>query len=197
MFYSRDFPELSDRQIPNRVARVHNTLVSAMSRRATLPKIIVFILEDDIIDYIDYNDYGVSEMMGPVMEYMTNEIRVSINKFKHKYLPKKSFRQHWPKIIWLMPTLHNNYSNNNLRRKLQTELYGILRKNNDNDTMGVKLKQWSSETTALVQPGTRNLTQLGLRCYWEAVDQAIKFADFRLFSDNRCKTNNHFTTKSS
>ena len=197
MFYSRDFPEYSEStdKPNNRLARIHNTLASAMSRRAMLPKIIVFILEDDIINYLGYNDYGVSEMFGRMLEYLLNEVQKSILRFRSKFLVPKVFKKDWPKVVWLLPSFHNNYTNSTLRRKYSTEL--AVQVQNRDDNMALRFKQcWSTDNNALVKNnGSNELTPAGIRCFWHAVDRTVKFADHK-FSNKRCTSNMQRTTAS-
>ena len=95
-----------------------------MKTKGYLPKLIAFIIEDDLIRYIDYNDFGVTSMYGQIFNYLTVEIRRAINEFKYGILPVKARKDGWPQMLWFLPTTHCNFhvSDNTLRRKLTGEM---------------------------------------------------------------------------
>ena len=92
------------RKVKNRIARVINTLIYAMYAKAKLPKMLLIVLEDNIIQFLKYNDYGVTEMFGRVLEFMAKNIRSIIDEFKSK-IPPKAKRVEHPQIIWIVPTI--------------------------------------------------------------------------------------------
>ena len=99
--------------IKNPIARIHNALVAGMQRSATLPKMIIIILEDDILSYLDHNDYGATEMYGKIITYLESEIQKSILNFK-SFMPKKAKRVGCPHFVWIAPSSNSSYANNNL-----------------------------------------------------------------------------------
>ena len=185
IFFNTDYMKTSsfehNTQIKNRVARVHNTLVRAMRTRGTLPKFILLILEDDIINFLNFNDYGVSEMQGRVIEFLVKEINASIESFKG-FLPNKAKKQRYPQLIWLQPSLHKNYYNTGLRKKFGTNMNNIVPIYSNNTVL--RLKQfWDSENSNLVCTHRSRLSAQGHRTFWQAVDRTMRFADFKLFKE--------------
>ena len=81
------------------LVRLQNALSSNLSRRGEIPKYIVVILEDDIINFLNYNDYGVTEMYGKLIDYLSKEFKATVNNFKTQYLPQKTRRSTWPFYI--------------------------------------------------------------------------------------------------
>ena len=180
MFYSRDFSNNDRKFNKNVIARIHNTIVSTMMRRATLPKLIVIPIENDIIKFCNYNDFGVSEMYGKVMDYLSSEIKKSIEHFKDKHMPTKAKRHSWPQIIWIMPTCHDNYPDNTLRRKFGAELGAVIHRKDG--SIALKLKQvWNEKNPQLVNEDNGMITPTGVKLFWIALDRTVKFADQKLF----------------
>ena len=129
MFYSRDFPQYSspEDRPRNRLARIHNTLVSAMSRTGMLPRLIVIVLENDLIDFMGHNDYGVSEMYGRILNTWRATFKKQWRSSGNTY-HRNPFGKDWPKFVWIMPTIHSDYCDNTLRRKFGTEMNGVITK---------------------------------------------------------------------
>ena len=186
IFFGTDYMTTSsfehNANIKNRIARVHNSVVRAIRSKGTLPKLLIIVLEDDIINFLNYNDYGVTEMYGRVIEFLSREINESIQEFKQRYLPTKSKRDSIPQLVWILPTLHRNYRNSNLRRKFANEMEKILPLFPDNTVL--RLKQiWDPESNTMVSSFNNALTACGKRFLWKAVDRTIRYADFILFKE--------------
>ena len=177
--YASNVPEL--RKVDNMLARLTNTLLSAMRQKSRLPKMIVIIFEDDLIKFLNYNDYGVTEMFKKVLEFLTKTIRKSIDEFKTS-LPVKAKRVDTPQLVWILPTNHQNYLNNTLRRKFATELEKVTKAQRDSTFL--KLRQvWDTANPKLVSPTKNRMTSEGLQRYWEAVDRTIRYADWKIFKE--------------
>ena len=189
VFFNTDYMKTStfvhNTDIKNRIARLHNTVVKAMRTRGILPKFIIFLLEDDIIDYLNYNDYGVSEMYGRIMEYVLREINSSINEFR-SMLPSKAKRENFPQILWLEPTLHKNYRNLSLRKKFCVIISEIVPRYENNMIWRLK-KPWDPDSNNHVSSFQNKLTPLGHCLLWQAVDKTARFADFKIFNQERAR----------
>ena len=165
--------------VSNCISRIHNTVVAALSRHAQIPKMMVVVLENDIINFLEYQGYGVTEMYGKVIEYLTKELQNTVIRFRNRYLPSKAFRSNWPQFIYITPSIHDSYKDNILRKKFTTEMNALLQ--NAPATLTLRFKQiWNPENKNLVSTeGT--ITSAGVKSFWLALDKTIKFADHRLF----------------
>ena len=165
--------------IRNILARVINTTVQALTNTKMLPKIMIFMMEDDIIKFLDHNDYGATELFGKIISYLDAEIRKIILTFKDN-LPNKCKRNGQPHMIWISPSMHKNYNNNALRRKFGGELEQILK--GRNATTVLRLKQlWNTDDPNLVFEHSSRLSPTGENRIWRAVDRTIWYADTILF----------------
>ena len=73
----------------NVLACIITTTVHAINSKLALPKMMVFVLEDDVIEYLNHNNYGASEMFGKVITYIESEIQSAISVFKTR-IPHKA-----------------------------------------------------------------------------------------------------------
>ena len=167
------------------IARLHNSLVNAMSQHASLPKMLVIIIEDDFIKYLEHNDYGATELFGKVLNYIESELQKTILKFK-RMLPPKAVKLGFPQMVWIAPSLHQNYINNTMRKKFAAELDVQLR--GRPFMIILRLKHvWDQNDDRLVEDNGR-LSRLGRITLWQAIDCSIAFADRILFNNTRNKT---------
>ena len=97
-------------KIPDPIARMRNTIVKMLTKRNTLPKIIVVIPENDIIAGIEDKD-GQSIHFGQAIEWLVDEFVDVLDKYKG-YIPKKAKkgRSEWPFMLWISPSIHENYT---------------------------------------------------------------------------------------
>ena len=90
----------------NILARILNNVITTLNRRKYLPKMIVFLLEDDLIQYLNHNNYGATELFGKVISYLEAQLRDTLYTFK-SLLPTKAKKHNWPQMIWIPPANHN------------------------------------------------------------------------------------------
>ena len=156
-------------------ARIINSLIAALMRKGEIPKYLIIILEDDLIEYLNYNDYGVTEMLGKLVDYMARNIKNIFCDFK-AHLPTKAKRVGWPHIVWLAPTTNNGFNNNTLRKKLSNEIHGVV-----SQIAGMtclKLRQvWNIDDFSLTANG--KISAKGLQKMWQATDRTIRYADWK------------------
>ena len=166
--------------IRNVLARITNTLITAINAKTVLPKMLVMVLEDDVIKYLEHDDYGATEMYGKVITYIEKEIQDALFKFK-SFIPQKAKRPGRPQIVWICPSIHKNYGRNTLRKKFGGQLELLLR--GKPFTTVLKLKQvWNTDNDNLVAPHNKQLTRDGEYALWKAIDRSISFADRVIFN---------------
>ena len=161
-------------------SRMTNALIEKLNVCINLPKLIVFIPENDFIQEIEYKGWGVTEYYGKYLEEIINETNKLIMEFLSE-LPSKSKRDGWPKVVWILPTLHKNYSpqDRELRIKFTETIENIAQ--HHKNVWSVKLKQvWDEDNISLYSHLNRKYTNEGYHTFWTAVDRTIKFCDRKI-----------------
>ena len=104
---------------PDGISRTRNALVKAYKRFNTIPKILVIINENDIINSIQHdNSFGISQHYDDVIEWLFNEISDINTKFR-SFASSNALKNKtgWPHLLWMAPSLHDSYKDNDKRRK--------------------------------------------------------------------------------
>ena len=55
--------------IHNVLARIRSQLYVAIKQEKVLPKVIVFVLDDDVVQQIHFNDFGLTEVYADICKY--------------------------------------------------------------------------------------------------------------------------------
>ena len=158
----------------NPISRLLNALITAFRSKAHLPKLIMIILEDDIIRYTGYNDYGVTALYGRLINFLSMEIVKIVDAYKKEIFPQKAVNQNWPQIVWVPPTMHANYHNsdNTLRKKFSNEL--DLQIDNQQYMHVIRFANWKFDDYPLVGRYDHRMSQIGVSHFWNEVDMLIK-----------------------
>ena len=127
-------------------------------------------------------------MYGKVITYLESEIQKSILDFK-AFMPKKAKRIGCPHFVWIAPSSHSKYKNNNLRRKFANELEIQLR--GKPFTTVLRFRQvWEPNNPDLILQSGNELSSIGVYKFWGAVDRSIAFADKLIFGAVHNRSNN-------
>ena len=167
----------------NMLSRLQNCLAKAIQGEVLLPKLIVVVLDDDLINFFDYPDTGISKSLGKLIDHLMKEFNklVAIQK---EFLPKRARKPSYPSIIWIEAPLHNNFANNAERVKFNRELNNVVRFHEHSYVLKLK-KIWDPSDTSLYAAEYSRYTNEGLTSYWIAVDYTIKFMDTILLKKTR------------
>ena len=139
-----------------------------------LPKIIVIVLDDDIICALAHVELdGLSKPIARVLNYIMTEHERMITAFK-EYLPSKSIRNDHPQILWIQSPLHDNFTNNGDRYKFNKCLEESVKFHSNVHTLMLK-KVWDSKNSELFQ--LNRYTSFDLQSYWEAIDRTVRYFD--------------------
>ena len=158
------------------LSRIRNVLFKAFAKFNRLPKIMVVILEDDVLEALKCNDFGLAEAYQHMFEWLVREYYRGILTIK-EILPQKAVRDHWPHVLFIAPSVHNSYANDNKRRKFTIAMEKVAREYKHFKNMSVRrLKQvWDPEDRNLYLNVTKSLSEEGYRSFWKAVDRTTKF----------------------
>ena len=165
-------------QARNMTVRINNSLVQTLNSCVNMPKIITFILEGDISkQFTNKKDDDVFTIMEIYLEHMMKDIHKNLTEFR-ELLPPHSKREHWPTVIWLIPSLHRNYKpTDRYHRRVLADAMEKEVKNYPN-FVSLRLKQiWDENNLDLFNKHTNKFTADGLTKFWQAVDRTIKYCD--------------------
>ena len=147
------------------------------NNRSTIPKWIVLIPEVDIISSIDYTEFGVSGAYGMLIDHIIKEIDSTIKYFTAN-LPYKANKYGRPYVLWLEPTLHINYVDNELRVKFTRSLHAAIQNNTRH--VALPLRQFWNENDLNVVFSAGSVTRQGMALFTKAMDATVRFADTKL-----------------
>ena len=167
------------------LSRVRNVLYKAFAKFNRLPKLIVVIMEDSVLEYLKLNDFGLAEAYQIMFEWLVKEYYRGILSMKEK-LPTKASREGYPHVLFVAPTVHNLYANDNRRRKFTLAMEKVARESNKFKNMSVlRLKQvWDPEDRNLYLKFNKMLSEEGFRTYWKALDKSVKYCISRMDEEN-------------
>ena len=156
----------------NMLSRIENGLIKALNDNIKLPKYIIIVLDDDIIEHLGYKSYGVLEMFGDWINYLIKSFKKAVHDRKSK-LPRGAIRFEYPMFYWAEIPMHSTFSNNEAREKFNFTLATAVKLV---PTMRViKLKNiWDFQDMRVASP-SGILSTYGVTAYWNAIDNAFKF----------------------
>ena len=102
------------------LGRIRNQLVLAINEQILMPKIILVVLDDDIVHGVYYEDFGISNILGRLIHWLAMEFNKLVETQKDK-LPPKAIRKGYPTFIWMAPPENINFNNNDMRHKIGSQ----------------------------------------------------------------------------
>ena len=158
---------------PNMISRIVNSFAYRINKGGKLPHYIVVVFDDDLIDFLLYEGYGVASMYGLWIEKLIKTLN-EMCKDRQDPMPKKSHRSDYPMIYWMSPPHHANFKNNQTRTKFNACLDVALKAEPNMHT--IKMKEvWDYENSDLVYSGTGHMTTQGFGTYWASINAALKY----------------------
>ena len=162
------------------IDRMVNSFINKLNGNdSTCPKWIVIIPETDIMNSIQYSNFGVTTAYGMLIQYMMTQFDSAITKyFSNLGTDTKSVNQYnWPFFAWVEPVLHMDLSNNHLRLKFIRSMYNAAQMHDKVVILNPK-QGWSYFQQNLIF--NNNLSQKGVQQLFQAIDNSIRFADTKL-----------------
>ena len=160
----------------NFLSRIRSALITAINQEWALPKLIVVMLETDVIDYITERQFDSSKQIERFLSYLMNEFRKIMASFKEK-LPSKAKRFSWPHFLWLVPVVHTSFRS---RKYDITQLFNSSLEATaqlHHNVTALRLKQvWDEHDSSLyLGEAYHRFTSTGLKNWWLAADRTMKF----------------------
>ena len=160
---------------PSLLARVRNSLVRSINNCIILPRIIVVVLEDELLNEVKTNDYGLSQDYSRRIKWLMNEFRKVIDTI-NDYVPQNAKSTGFPKFLWISPTRHRNYKNNALRKKFGSCIEAQA-KLVENTTCLRLVQKWDFNDSSIFLEQEQRFSNQGKFDFWAAVDKTIEFYD--------------------
>ena len=164
----------SRRNSSNRIVpcRILNTFVSAINDVGVLPRFVVFVLNDEIINFTDYSGYGVSTMYGNLLEWLVKKVLSKVEDAK-KQLPSKAVKNDYPQIYWTQALNHKQFGKQNeLRNKYNLCLESIIKLYLNMRVLKYK-NYWDFNDNNLMLNNAYTATGKGV--IWQSLDDALKY----------------------
>ena len=157
----------------NMISRIVNSFAYGINKGGKLPRYMVLVFDDDLIDFLAYEGYGVASMYGLWIEKLIKTLNDMCQDIWSS-MPSKSRRNDYPMIYWVSPPHHANFKNNQARTKFNACLDVALKVEPNMRT--IKMKEiWDYENQDLVNNGTDRLTMQGYGAYWASIDAALRY----------------------
>ena len=178
---------------PFLVGRITNSIQKELNKCQNIPKMVLIILEDDMIKDIKTTDREQAEQFFIIYtQYLVKTVQEMIQKFNH-ILPENAKRNGWPKTIFILPTVHRNYQYDELRlRQILGDVIEHEVKDKENIWALKLLQIWDKNDLNNVRADTNAITQDGLINFWKSVDRTIRFSDKRILRAEAACDNNPF-----
>ena len=150
------------------LGRMLNNFAMAIEKWTLLPKVVVIIPDNDLINYVKKSS---SYVYGTLIHWLAAEFNKMVDIQKDR-LPKKAVKKENPTFIWIAPPQHMEFPDNEERVKFT----GSLKRSLDiqpNHLMLQMKKIWHYEDRFTYQ--MFSFTELGFTKYWASVDSALQF----------------------
>ena len=134
----------------NMLSRLQNTLATAINESQRLPKFIICVLNNDLINFLKFNNIGMSPLIGEMLKWLVKEFNEIISLCKSQ-LPAKAVREDHPQFYWTVAPIHMHFDENEalIRKKYNLCLQSLLKK--EPNMRAIKLKEfWDPQEMSLV-----------------------------------------------
>ena len=153
------------------LARIKLQFAKAINEELKLPRICVFVLDDDIIRYLRLDIQSATSILNEIIPWLFKEIAKLI-QIRKDQLPRKAVKEGYPQIYWMEAPQHVNFSNNMIRRKFNSVVQNVAMRYANMRIARMK-KIWDPEEKYLFM--NSRFSADGLMKYWESIDNAIEF----------------------
>ena len=157
----------------NVLGRLRNAIAQGINKQVLLPKAIIIIIENDLLNVFRHYKPGISHLCGRSIEWLGNQLHRMITSHKER-LASKSRKFKYPTLLWVLLPTHNQWSEiNEARSKFNTCLKNTSSLFREMQTMDIA--DWDKEDPTLVTRGKFNAT--GLTSFWKGLDRSFEIWD--------------------
>ena len=105
----------------NMLSRITNSFACGLNKDFQLPKYVVLLVDDDLIQYLGVVGKGATRCYGEWLEYIVQTM-LEMTKIRIASLPKKAVKFGYPQIYCVVPPRHCSFIDN----KAQTRVINAL-----------------------------------------------------------------------
>ena len=154
----------------NVLTKIFNGLTAGINSQTLLPKAVVVVVDDDILDAITHYKDGISYLIGKAFEWLANQMHQAVSSHKER-LPSKARKFKYPTILWALIPYHDIYGHyNEFKAKYNKAVKHIVSLFREMDTLS--LKSWIPSELSYFSDGRINA--FGLSSYWQSVSDAFE-----------------------
>ena len=155
------------------ISRLQISLARAINKSTYLPEYIIIVLEDDIMEFLEYRNYGVSAMYGTWLDWLVKEFSDLISA-KQKSLPTGARNENDTQMYWATAVYHELFSLNEsqMREKFNNCMETAVKAYDNMRVIKIKEAWDDNNMTAVVN---NRITSSGLTQLWKGTDSAFKF----------------------
>ena len=102
----------------NLLSRFVNSVISLINANGALPAFLVVVLDNDIVEFLNYNNTGVSALTGKWLEYIVQEVDKAL-RARRKQLPPK-LQSQLTQCYWVDCMQHKNFNDGKVRAIIQS-----------------------------------------------------------------------------
>ena len=159
----------------NILSRVRNALIKAISCEILLPKVIMVIMDNDLMDAIEHYKPGISYVLGRTLEWVINEFHKIITSHKEN-LPTKCRKFKYPTFLWMKIPNHEIYGHyNTYKDKYNSTLEKVCKLFREMETLDMDKGAWKKRELSYFEEG--RISHIGLTTYWQAICNAFEIWD--------------------
>ena len=168
-------------QNKNILSRCHSALVEAFNRRYHLPRYIIVVLDKDVIESVNFFDYGQSTILGHIVHWISKELQNYLSTRSEQLYAKKAGSVYpGTRVIWvkMIPRkgLMENFTNHEMdilsgKDKFNAILDEIAERKRNNHVINII----SLENHHFDQYSCLN--HQGKLQYWKEIDYLVKKFD--------------------
>ena len=163
---------------PYITSRLNNAMVNLFNGAINMPKIVVVVLEEDLINEVSYEGNAATECYAKYLTEIIDDFHRITTAFR-QVLPNNAKKQGWPKLLMIPATLHDDYDNNNARVLFNDTLEAVAQYHND--VCPLKLLQvWDPHDHSIYSKTEQRYINGGVNRLWSAIDRTIAFCNRRI-----------------
>ena len=159
-------------------ARINNAMVQAFNEVTNMPKMVVVILESDLIDAVSGEGDEVIMYYGRYLEDIIDDFHKIVKEMR-QILPENAMKRGWPRLVFIIPTTHRNYTDKQKRQWFIDTLLTVVKYYDD--VWALKLIQvWDENNCNIFSKRDNIFSREGLQIFWSAVDRTMAFCSRKI-----------------
>ena len=162
----------------NILVRLQNSLAMAINSNnktsGIMAKYVIVVLDDDLINYLDYGEEGVTTILGSWIEWISDAFKDLISQ-RLQQVPSKT-KKFPPFVYWVAAPTHKYFTKetNKLRIRFNLALESVIRSKGNDRMRFMKIRDgWDANDSKLII--NNRISELGLTEYWAAIDASFKY----------------------